>query len=60
VLKKAFKENELKIFKSICHLIEFNTNNNNKVNINYYTLSKDSGVSYNTVRNKIKQLKEVF
>lgn len=60
MIKKTFKENELKILKSICNLIEFNVNNDNKVNINYYTLCVDSGVSYNTVRNKIKKLKEIF
>ena len=57
--KILIKENEFKIFKTLCSLLHNNVTLFDKVDINPYQIAKKTGVSYNTVRNVIKKNKDL-
>lgn len=54
-----FKTNEITIIKKLCELVEFNITNDNKINITAFTIAKELGLPYNTIRNKLKKLKDL-
>jgi hypothetical protein len=54
-----FKTNEITILKKLCELVECNIINENKINITAFTIAKETGLSYPTVRNKLKKIKEI-
>lgn len=51
-----FKQNEILFFNALINMVENNINNENKINITAFTIAKESGLTYRTVRNKLKQL----
>ena len=53
-----FKDNEIAFLKTICLMLDDNVKGESK-NITAYTIAKNSGVSYNTVRKNIKKIKDL-
>lgn len=51
-----FKQNEILFFNVLINMVENNINNENKINITAFTIAKETGLTYRTVRNKLKQL----
>lgn len=51
-----FKQNEILFFNALINMLENNINNENKINITAFTIAKETGLTYRTVRNKLKQL----
>ncbi|MGE4384146.1 MAG: replication/maintenance protein RepL [Arcobacter sp.] len=51
-----FKQNEILFFNALINMVENNINNENKINITAFTIAKETGLTYRTVRNKLKQL----
>ena len=51
-----FKQNEIIFFNALINMVENNINNENKINITAFTIAKETGLTYRTVRNKLKQL----
>ena len=51
-----FKQNEIIFFNALIKMVENNINNENKINITAFTIAKETGLTYRTVRNKLKQL----
>lgn len=51
-----FKQNEILFFNALINMVENNINNENKINITAFTIAKETGLAYRTVRNKLKQL----
>ena len=51
-----FKQNEILFFNALINMVENNINNENKINITAFTIAKQTGLTYRTVRNKLKQL----
>lgn len=64
MIRLYFKENEIIFLKTICKLLENNIDKNNlrneqKVNVNAFTIAKKSGISYDTVRKNIRKIMEL-
>lgn len=54
-----FKHNEIQILKTVCNMLDHNSQNENKVNITAFTIAKETGLDYHTVRNKLKKIKDL-
>lgn len=64
MIRLYFKENEIIFLKTICKLLENNIDKNNlrneqKINVNAFTIAKKSGISYDTVRKNIRKIMEL-
>lgn len=52
------KDNEILFLKTVCSMLEDNVKGESK-NITAYSIAKNSGVSYKTIRKNIKKIKDL-